>query len=188
MIVYKVTNVKSNRNYYGITNSFQKRKAAHKYSSKESNKHSRGCKSPFYDAIRSYGWENFKWEIIFEGTVKEAVALEIKLISEDTNCYNLHQGGSIGFSINNKSNEEIKQWKIKLSIARKNKKPSLGMKHTEENKKLFAEISNNYWNIHRNYFPEDIKNLTFKEANLKLGISKTHYYRLKKRLRHNESQ
>lgn len=55
----------------------------------------------FYRAIKKYGWENIKHEIIAEGlTEDEADAMEIDLISKyratDKNCgYNQHFGGKV---------------------------------------------------------------------------------------------
>ena len=57
------------------------------------------------------------------------------------------------------------------------------MKHTEENKKLFSEVSNKYWDEHRLYTVEQIVSAgSFKKAQELYGISKTHYYRLIKRV------
>lgn len=185
MIVYKSTNVKSGHNYYGITNNLYNRKAAHKSRAKKYFKTKQ--KTPFYCAINKYGWNNFVWEVIFDGTSEEAASLEIKLISEDKNCYNLHEGGTIGFSMRKKSKEDYEEWKSKLIKARQGRKPALGMSHSNENKKLFSDISRKWWDSQETYSWKDIKDLTFKEANLQFGISKTHYYRLKKRLGNNES-
>lgn len=186
MIVYKATNTKTGNSYYGITKNFPKRKSSHKQNAREENKSKKGCKTPFYDSIRSYGWETFKWEILFEGTEEECSVLEIELIANDNSCYNLHEGGSIGFNVITKSEEEVNKWKTKLSNARKGRTPAKGMIHTEDNKKLFSKVSKEYWDTQETYDWEEIKHLSHKEAKEKFGISTTHYYRLKKRALPNE--
>lgn len=184
MIVYKVTNKISKKCYYGITENLYNRKANHKNRSKKENRNKRGGKTPFYDAIRKYGWENFNWEIIFEGSKKECSSLEIKLIKRDINCYNLHEGGSIGFSMKNKTTEEFNEWKNKLKKARKGKKPALGMSHSEENKKLFKKCSDKYWSTQKTYNSVEILNYGkihgMTKTLKKYGISKTHYYKFKR--------
>lgn len=186
MIVYSATNLISKSIYYGITSDLKNRKYCHKYKSKLNNRNLKGGKTPFYDAIRKYGWDNFEWKILFEGSEEQCSALEIELIQNTTGkCYNLHKGGKIGFSMKTKSIEEYLIWKQKLCNARINKKPALGMKHSEENKKLFAKVSNDYWETQFTY-PLEVVNYKFKEANIKFGISKTHYYRLRKRVLFNE--
>ncbi len=186
MIVYKAINTKTGNNYYGITKNFRRRKASHKDRSREINKNKKGCKTPFYDSIRSYGWDSFIWEIIFDGSEEEAAALEIELIRNDESCYNLHEGGHIGFNVTTKPEKEVEEWKSKLSIARKGKKPALGMQHSKENKELFSEISRAYWDSVETYSSEEVLKYNHKEAKEKFGISTTHYYRLRKRALSNE--
>ena len=53
------------------------------------------------------------------------------------------------------------------------------MKHTEENKKKFGEFGKLRWDKYGRY-PDTVVNLSFIEANKQHGISKTHYYRLRK--------
>lgn len=179
MVVYKAVNTISGSTYYGISKNFKKRKSSHRKNSKECNKGKRGCKTPFYDAVRSYGWNKFEWFILFEGDVKECEEMEINLIASDNNCYNLHKGGHTGYDVTTKSKEEVEQWKNKLKEARKGRTPAKGMQHTEENKKLFKEMSIMYWNSVKTYDWCEIKHLTHKEAKEQFGISTTHYYRLK---------
>ena len=87
------------------------------------------------------------------------------------------EGGKPSFRV-----KDIKSWKKKLRKARKGRKPSLGMKHSDENKKLFSKVSTEYWKSQKTYDVEQVRKLSFKEANLKLGISKTHYYRIIKKM------
>jgi len=53
------------------------------------------------------------------------------------------------------------------------------MKHTEENKKFFGECGRLRWDKYGRY-PAEVTAMSFKEANEKYGISKTHYYRMRR--------
>ena len=186
MIVYKVINNKTNNMYFGITCNMYNRKHTHKYMSKIENRGKPGGQTPFYDAIRKYGLDNFIWEIILECPKKDACKMEITLIETNKEkCYNLHKGGEIGFSMKDKSPDEYKSWKRKLKEKRVGRKPSLGMKHTNDNKKLFSEVSNKYWNTQEKF--DSCKILSYGKINgmtktlKEFNVSKTHYYRLIKR-------
>lgn len=73
-IIYKATNQVTGKSYIGqSTCSLSRRKSSHKSSSK--NK-----KTIFYDAIRSYGLSNFKWDIILKCEDTELDYYEIELI------------------------------------------------------------------------------------------------------------
>lgn len=179
MIVYKAVNSTSGTIYFGITNNLRQRKWSHKSVAKRK-------KSPFYDAIKSYGFDHFNWYIVKDDITKlEAQILEETLIRKcrDFNIpiYNLHRGGSIGFSMRDKPNDEYLSWRAKLKVARQGRKPALGMKHSEENKKYAQKVSQEYWATQEIY-SLDVLNYSFINANAKFGISKTHYYRLKKRV------
>ena len=81
----------------------------------------------------------------------------------------------------------------KLKEQRKGRTPALGMKHTDESKKISSEVSNKYWDTQDTFArnPEKVEailQLSHKEAKLQFGISTTHYYRLKKRFASNDSK
>lgn len=177
MEVYRFRNTKTGKEYYGISKDARRRRYGHVYSVR------RGCNTPFYSAVRKYGWPVFEFEILYEGlSPEEAADVEIQLIrvsKEKGLSYNLHLGGSIGFDIRTKSEEDVNAWRQKLISARKGKTPALGMKHTDEAKKLFSQCSKYRWDLYGRY-PEDVLSLSFIESNKKYGISKTHYYRLRK--------
>lgn len=178
MEVYCIENKISGSVYFGLAKSFNKRMYAHVHCSKS------GKKTPLYDAMRKYGLAVFDCYVIASGlTIEEAQEYEIQLIAEEKHLgvkvYNLHLGGSIGFDVRLKGEEEVKKWKAKMSKARNGKTPALGMQHSEENKKLFGQYGKLRWDIHGRY-PEDVLNYRFIEANKRYGISKTHYYRLRK--------
>ena len=91
-LIYKHTNLINNKVYIGQT--CQKAKVRWQYGG--GYKHS----AHFYAAIKKYGWNNFKHEILFDNLTKEqADELEVKLIAEYKSCdrnygYNTALGGA----------------------------------------------------------------------------------------------
>ena len=169
---YKVVNKVNGRCYYGMTKqTLDKRWSNHKSTYKRK-------KTKFYDAIKAYGTENFDIVLLEEFTNKEDCCVAEKgLISADPDNYNLASGGEGGFVV-----QDIDDWKAKLRVSRKGRKPSLGMIHTEENKKLFKELSDTYWESQETYDPVEVLLYNHKQAKAKFGISTPHYYRLRKRI------
>lgn len=173
MILYKITNVISNSVYIGITKgSLKRRFYSHKSSAKT------GKKTKLYDAMRKYGIDNFEIEPLNQYKDRESLEkAEISAIKsfkeKGYNLYNILEGGKPYFPI-----KDINSWKKKLRKARKGRKPSLGMKHSDENKEIFSRVSREYWKSQKTYDAEQVRKLSFKDANIKFGISKTHYYRL----------
>lgn len=101
--IYKITNLINNKIYIGQSVNIERRIGAHfNYA------FSKGAKeynTPIHNAIRLYGKENFKWEILKECTEEELDDLEIYYIdlynSTDRNIgYNLTTGGSGGHKTN----------------------------------------------------------------------------------------
>lgn len=183
--LYCIRNNKSNSMYIGMTSSsIERRFYEHTYNAIKLNK-----KTKFYDAIRKYGIEYFEIilldEYLDKTTCCNEEAYTISFCRENgINLYNLANGGEGGFVV---PENKIEEWKKKLSKARKGKTPALGLKHSDENKKLFSKISNKYWDKNRLYNKENILSFnSFIEANKLTGISKTHYYRLRKQALSNE--
>jgi len=170
MYLYQYQNKVSQRKYYGITVNTKRRNASHKWAAKTK-------KTPFYDAVRKYGWEGFEFSVISEGTQEEISLEEIRLISEDTGCYNLHLGGNTGYNVS--AGTRAAEWKLKLRAGRAGGKPALGLKHSEETKKLCGEYSKAWWDKKGRY-PKEVLDYGFTVSNKKFGISKTQYYRLRK--------
>lgn len=173
--VYIIESNLTDKYYIGYTNNYKNRWRSHKF-------YSKFIKNKFYDCTRKYGFDNFEMILIkaFDDQ-QEAYDYEISLISlDDANCLNLAPGGESQFTISDRQN-----WLKKLSISRKGHQPALGMKHSEENKKKFSDAGKKRWDIHGRY-PFEITQLSFKEANEKYGISKTHYYRLLKQVKSND--
>lgn len=56
--IYRAINKITGKSYIGIDSNWPHRKSAHKHAVK------RGSNLVFHNAIRTYGWENFEWEIV----------------------------------------------------------------------------------------------------------------------------
>lgn len=177
--VYFIVSSKTNYLYIGMTSKqLSVRMAQHRHAA------NKGKKSPLYNCMRKHGVENFMIATrdTFE-TKEECQQSEKDWITlarkEDWKLLNLADGGEGGYVVPEHLKDE---WRAKLSKARQGRKPALGMRHTEENKKFFAECNKrkvpNYPNL-------DFS-LGFTKNNKLYGISKTHYYRLLKRAKSNE--
>lgn len=182
MYLYKIVNTLNNNVYIGITRTLiRDRWKAHVWSARNN------IKSALYDAMRSYGIENFTIEVIkqFDNeqdllqAEKDTIKYYRQLLGK---TYNILDGGESYFPIKDKE-----AWKIKLKEKRVDRKPALGMKHTDDNKKKFSDVSKAYWSTQTTFNEDEIAKLSFKEAHKTFGISKTHYYRLRNRVRDNDS-
>lgn len=173
MIVYKATNNINGKSYIGLTISpLNRRIASHKQSVKI------GSGTYFHNALRKYGFDNFSWKVVAHcKSEHEMRKIEADLISyyKHIGCYNLADGGSGGYVVPEHQRDE---WRRKLSAARQGRKPALGMKHTDANKSFFAECNKRKVPT---YPGLDAINTSFKEASQKTGISKTHFYRLRRK-------
>jgi len=173
MYLYEIRNSENDAVYVGVTrNTLANRFRSHKHCSKSLH-------TPLYCAMRKYGFDKFKIVLIYEfETEKEMLKAEKDRIAFYRNigvkCYNILDGGDSYFPI-----KDMEAHRAALRERRKGRKPALGMKHTDENKKLFSECGKARWDKYGRY-PEDVISLSFKDAKLKYGISKTHYYRLVK--------
>jgi len=181
MYLYKIINTLNNNVYIGITRtSINRRWTSHVYCARHNTK------SILYDAMRSYGIENFIIETIKQfDNEQDLLQAEKNTIEYYRHLlgktYNILDGGESYFPIKNKE-----AWKTKLKEKRQGRKPSLGMHHTEENKKLFGMYGKQRWDKYGRY-PDEVLDYKFSEAHEKFGISKTHYYRLRNRMRANDS-
>lgn len=177
--LYCILNRENGKFYIGMTkNSLSYRWNGHTSSARS------GKKSKLYNAIRKYGITSFTINLLREYETKEECCLAEQrviagLFSTNQPIYNLAKGGEGGYIV---PDSYKKEWKAKLSLARQGRKPALGMKHTEENKKFFSECNNR--KIPK--YPLEIIDYSYQEAKEKFNISKTHYYRLLKRTKIND--
>ena len=107
MIIYKVTSKTTGKSYIGkTTKRLSERKKAHLKLVKQ------GKISYFYNSIRTYGEDDFVWEIVDNAETEEQLnELEIQCIRKlDTfkNGYNSTEGGTGGDTISMKSDEQKK--------------------------------------------------------------------------------
>lgn len=178
MYLYNIVSDKTDFIYIGITNDIKKRFASHKCAARTNKK------SPLYDCMRKHGIESFTLiPLAFFSERELAQQAEINAISlariNNIKILNLADGGEGGYVIPNHLKDA---WKVKLSKARQGRKPALGMKHTEENKKFFAECNKRKVPT----YPNLDFSLGFTKNSKIYGISKTHYYRLLKRAKSND--
>jgi group I intron endonuclease len=174
MYLYKITNNDSKSIYIGITKtSINNRFSSHKNAAK------RNVKSALYDAIRKYGKDSFSIECMqtysdYDVLLKQEEYVIRYMKAAKIPNYNIKDGGSKVFGIRDKES-----WKEKLKEGRIGRKPALGMKHSDSNKKAFSEFGKLRWDIYGRY-PKEVLDFGFTKANKMYGISKTHYYRLRK--------
>lgn len=93
MIIYKATNKLNQKVYIGLTSlTLAARMTAHYWQARSSSKNYH-----FYNAIRKYGWEVFKWEVIDRAeNYENLIQLEIEYIKKYdsfNNGYNSTLGG-----------------------------------------------------------------------------------------------
>jgi group I intron endonuclease len=145
--IYKATCIINNKPYIGFTINLRKRIVSHKHYSKFDD-------SKFYDAIKKHGFDNFKWEIIYqskdgEHTLKVMENHFIEQYDSYRNGYNSTLGGdgTLDYKHTEESKKKIseshkgriftKEWKEKLS------KSGKGRKMSDETKAKMAEVAKN---------------------------------------------
>lgn len=147
--IYCYTNKVNNKKYVGqICRKAKTLKHRHNehISNSYNTKRQHDYNMPFHNAIRKYGIENFTFEVLKvcnnsqECDYWEKYYIEnLNTLSSNNNGYNLSSGGSNGNVFKGKTEEEIKEWKDKISKTLTGKmsgenNPFYGKKHTEETK------------------------------------------------------
>ena len=99
--IYCITNLINNKKYIGQSNNIGRRWKEHKENYLRPK--DRSYNSPIYQAIRKYGIENFKFEILEECNIEELDEKEIywinfyqTFIDDTNNGYNMTRGGKVG--------------------------------------------------------------------------------------------
>lgn len=134
--VYKITNIINRKSYIGQTiKGIKRRWSVHKCIANKKPKHY------LHLAIRKYGKEAFKIEVIANAIRKESLnALEISLITQHNtlapNGYNLRTGGAGGMT--EKKQSEISN--KKRSLAMRGNTYAQGYKHTKEAKETMSLV------------------------------------------------
>lgn len=170
-IIYMAENTKTGKVYIGQTlYPLTHRIKSHYYRAKSRP-------SKFQRALAKYDKSLWQWTVLVRGVPREKLDILEKFYIKDVglSCsYNLTTGGS-GVKYASVKDET----RDKLRCVRKGRKPALGMKHTEENKRLFSKFSKKRWDLYGRY-PKEVLQLRCCDAIRTYGISKTHYYRLKR--------
>src|SRR5208283_474100 len=156
MIIYKITNSINNKAYVGQSQtSLEERWNHHKSDAKRI-----GFNTHFYKAIRKYGTDCWKFDILEEiddiELLNEAEKKWIEYYDTFNNGYNSTNGGENGYIFSEETKEKMRQSKLgkkmtdeaKLNMSLSMKKryedgwvhPMLNNKHSEETKKHWAKI------------------------------------------------
>lgn len=175
--LYIITNTQSGTVYFGIT----KRPVSQRWSN---HKH---CalvlmkKTKMACAIRKYGVESFTTETlhVYDSQEECGKAEQDCIAFYPGKTYNLAAGGQTGFDIRKKGPEAFEAWKERMRVNRVGKTPFKGKTHSEASRKVMGACSTKRWDRVGRY-PSDITDLPFMEAHAKHGISRTHYYRIKR--------
>ena len=136
-IVYETTNIINGKRYIGC------------HATNDLSDGYIGSGSLLKRAIIKYGIKSFKRVILhYAKDSEEMFKIEASLVTEEfvntTKTYNLVPGGLGGFKV-----QDIEDWKLKLKLARRGKKPALGLIHTEESKKKISNSNKGRtpWNV-----------------------------------------
>ena len=140
--IYMYTNKINGKRYVGQAVNFNRRHNTH-ISDSYNEKAKYDYNVPFHRAIRKYGIENFEIKILAENISTQEKMNEYErffIKRYDTLCknnkgYNIASGGSNGNPLEGKTEEEIEQWKQKLSESHK------GKIFSEEHKQKMSEAN-----------------------------------------------
>ena len=173
--IYMYTNKINGKKYVGQTTDFNRRCKQRMNDTFNNNKSD--YYFPIHNAIRKYGIDNFEITILKENlktqclmNLYECYYIEkYNTLSKNGNGYNIADGGSNGFTLAGKTDEEINEWKNKLSEYRtgttlseetkeKIRNAQIGEKnhfygkhHTEETIRKLSEINKGLHNGEKNY-------------------------------------
>lgn len=150
-VIYKITNLVNSKEYYGQTTQHVKRWSRHKANARD------GIDGPLYNAIRLYGIDKFKFEIVYSAdSLDELNKIEEKMISDHNTCcpngYNIKKGGDKhehSDETRKKISKTLTGRKLApLAVERKEKisRSLIGHKVSEETKNKIREASLNMSN------------------------------------------
>lgn len=173
MIIYKAT-FPNEKSYIGLT-SYNLEKRKRKHFMESFNKNQKSYNVLFHKAIRKYGWENVKWEIIEDKIINRDILIEresFNILKYDTfmpNGYNMTLGGDGGDTYKNNPNYKNIIIKLKKRSAGKNNPmhgkvgkhhPKFGIKHTKIQRENMGKARSKYTCVFKN-----IKNGNFYTVN-----------------------
>ena len=134
--LYVHINKINNKRYYGITS--QKPKDRWRNGKGYKNHKNNKKDTYFYNAIRKYGWDNFKHEVLFEGLTKEEACLleQCYIVLYDTTNRNKGYNRTTGGESFNHTDDTKKALS---DLYKGENNPFYGKHHTEETKKMIGE-------------------------------------------------
>lgn len=142
-VIYEFVNNINGKVYVGQAKDFKSRLRCHKYHTKSNKKN-----SPFYAALRKYGWDNFSINIIEECDIEILNDREEYWIEQKKclypNGYNLMKGGK-QYEMSDDTKKKISEIRKGIKFSPKHienlKKSHLGNKLSEETKRKISEIN-----------------------------------------------
>lgn len=150
MLIYKAT-FPNDKSYIGLTlKTLEQRKKSHKNSSMY-NKGQYDYNVIFHKAIRKYGWENVKWEILEDNITDYEYLKErerFNILKYDTfksNGYNMTLGGEgcFGYKHTAKTRKRIKEKRAEQIITEETRikmmNARIGYKHSEKTKEKISK-------------------------------------------------
>lgn len=165
---YKITNLINGKIYIGQTKkTLEQRLRTHWYSA------NKGSTYTLHKAIRKYGIENFKIELLFEFTTRlECDIKEIELIAENNSInkkigYNSAKGGSGGDLLSNHPNKiEIIKKQIKSREIFFKNNPSENERRNAQLRKAYDDNKSNICNSIKNRWADENFKKEYIENNL----------------------
>lgn len=183
-LLYKIVCTVNNKVYIGITKDLDSRIRGHRTQATTGE-------TPLYQDMRAYGQEKFTYHLLerFSKKVDALLAEKLRITHHRETAYNVASGGSTNTTWwQDKSDKALLDIRNKMKKARKGRTPALGMRHTEETIAVCKEAARKHYLATSQYLNmQEICSLPFREASKIYGISKTHYYRLRRRVRGNDS-
>lgn len=187
MLIYRIENLTNGKVYIGQTiRSFKERLGEHK----------RSTKSTIGNAIRKYGEDSFKYEIVYETDCLDDLNLAEQAWICKENClapkgYNLvHGGGNTkGYSHTDETKELMRSLKLGGYLGKDN--PFYGKRHSKETRERLskAHIGKKLTETHRSKIAEankvKVRNVTtgeifdsVKEASQSVGVAPSNVTRV----------
>ena len=135
MIVYRAKNKINNKSYIGITTkTLEHRKITHQKAAKYSNR-------KFYTALNKYGFDNFEWSVLAEGSditdLENKEQYYIEKYNSFNGGYNLTSGGESLKEYSEESKELMRE--ARVDWHKSNRNGFKGKTHTEEVRKRISE-------------------------------------------------
>ena len=143
--VYVHINKINNKRYYGITS--QKPKDRWRNGKGYKNHKNNKKDTYFYNAIRKYGWDNFKHEVLFEGLTKEEACLleQCYIVLYDTTNRNKGYNRTTGGESFNHTDDTKKALS---DLYKGENNPFYGKTHSEETKQKISKANSGANNGH----------------------------------------